>query len=178
MDKKTDVKSKPKSARRINVIDILFILVLVGILLVALSYFTPFSPFNIKTNGQTVEYTLRFEGVDADMADSVRVGDTAFDPTGKVQMGSVTEVKTEPAVQYLFDRESGEMMSAAVPEGGNGKAPVTLNVTLKVEADYAEGEGLTVNGIRLSVGTPIRVGFSGFYGNGSCTSIYRSAVAD
>lgn len=176
--KSNDAGGESRTRLRINALDIIFIAVLLLIVLVAISYFTSFSLFGMGGDKKTIEYTVEFECVNETMADSIRIGDKAFDSSGKSTMGVVTAVSKKPAVRYIYDHESGVLREAELPAAADGSAQVALRVTMRVATDYISGEGLTVNGVRLSVGTPVRVGFTGYYGTGDCVSIYGVAAED
>ncbi|MBQ9079820.1 MAG: DUF4330 domain-containing protein [Clostridia bacterium] len=157
---------------RINIVDIALIIVLVFLVLVAIEYFTSFSFFGNAGSSQTIEYTVEFDGVSSAMANSIAVGDTALGSVGTQSLGTVSSVKIEPQVKYIYDPASGGIVQRALPADAAGNTPVKLCVTLQVKATYKAGAGYTVNGNRISVGSPVNLSFDGFSGGGSCVSIY------
>ena len=173
------IKNKPKQnesdtkLRKINIVDIAVIAVLVFMVLVSIEYFTDFSFLGNDGRKQQIEYTVEFENVDAGMAESIMTGDTARGAGGVGEMGQVSLVKTVTQIAYVYDPETESMVARELPEDdGSRTAPVTLRVTVRVEALYKSGNGYTVGGHRISVGSPLDLSFNGFSGSGKCVAIY------
>lgn len=156
---------------RINLIDVSVIVVLVLAVLVAVSYFTDFSLFGLGGEKRSISYTVEFDTVSAEPAGSVKSGDGAVSVNGATSMGTVVSANIQPAVDYVYDPESGEIKAVGLPAADGGKAPVKLVVRLDVSADYIVGEGYSVDGKRISVGTPIELNFAGFSGVGNCVAV-------
>ena len=173
------IKNKPKQhetearLRKINIVDIAVIAVVIFLVLVAIEYFTDFSFFGRDGHKQMIEYTLEFENVDADMAESIKEGDIAHGFGGSDDMGQVTVVKILPQVVYVYDPETQQMVARELPAVDDArKAPVTLCITVRADALYKSGNGYTVGGHRISIGLPLDITFDGFSGAGQCTAIY------
>lgn len=158
-------------ARRINVIDILFILLAVALVLVSVSYFTDFSFFGIGGEIRTLEYVVEFEGVDANMADRISSGDSAVSGSERFSMGKVINVEKAQDVRFLYNSENSIIERVAIPADENGNTTVTLKVTLVVDAEFNAGKGYSVNGNRIAVGQTTELVFTGYSGTGKCVSI-------
>lgn len=164
--------------RRINLLDVLFIISILVIALAAASFFTPFSIFGIGGEQRIISYTVEIKNVDGAMADNIKAGDTAFDAAGKNAIGKVTAVSRTDAVRYVYNEVSGQIERAPVPKNADGNTPVNITVTIQVTADFSRGGGYNVGGNRISVGTPVQLCFTGFTGTGNCVSIYLLSQAD
>lgn len=161
-------------ARGLNIVDVALIIVILCLVLVAVEYFTSFSLFSIGSRTQVIEYTLEFEGVDYSMAQSVAVGKTVLSSSGHKRLGQVSTVNESTAVTYVYDPSTGALTARELPANSQGMTPVTLRVTVKAEASYREGDGFSVNGVRISIGDSVGVSLDGFSGNGKCVSIYNA----
>lgn len=172
MKKIKGTESNESRAHRINIVDVALIAVLLCVVLVAVEYFTSFSFLGIGGSMRTIEYTLEFESVDPDMAASVSVGDNAIGLSGHRAVGEVRSINTAAAVKYVYDPELGAIVARELPANAQNKTPLTLRVTLRIEATYRAGDGFSVNGNRISIGDDLAVSFDGFSGTGRCVSIY------
>lgn len=158
--------------RRINILDIIFVIAVILIALAAASFFTPFSFFGLGGEKKIVSYTVEIDNVDATMAEMLKVGDKVFDSGGKNEIGSVTAIKSTDTVRYVYSAAAGALEAVSYPPDVNGNVPKTLRVTIQVTADYSSGSGYTASGNRISVGTPMTLCFVGFTGIGNCISVY------
>lgn len=158
---------------KINIIDIAVIVVLVFLVLVAVEYFTPISIFNTGEPEKTIEYTLEFDGVDSALVQSITKGDIARGNIGSNAFGTVKAVDIQPQMKYIYDPETQSIVAKELPLDAYGQRPVKFTVTLQASAAYSEEMGYTVNGTRISVGTPVSINFDGFSGNGNCISINK-----
>lgn len=156
---------------KINIIDIAVIVVLIFLVLVAVEYFTPISIFNRDEPEKVIEYTLEFDGVSSALAQSITAGDTARGSIGANSFGTVKAVDTQPQMKYIYDPATQSIVAKELPLDAYGQRPVKLIVTLQASAAYSENMGYTVNGTRISIGTPVSVSFDGFSGNGNCIDI-------
>jgi hypothetical protein len=158
--------------RRINVLDIILIIVILVMALVVASFFTPLTLFGPKTEQRVISYTVEIEGVDADMADMIRNDDMVFDSGSMSVVGVVTAIKKTDMVKYAYNPELGAIEAVSYPEGANQNPPQTLRITVQSTADFSAGSGYRVKGSRVSVGSPVTLCFSGFTGTGNCISVY------
>lgn len=156
---------------RINIIDIAVIVVFVFLALLAVEYFTSISIFNKNEPEKLIEYTLEFDGVSSELAQSIATGDMARGNIGSGSFGTVKSVTTQPQVKYIYDPATKSIVAKELPLDAYGQRPVKLVITLQASAVYTEELGYAVNGTRISIGTPVNVSFEGFSGNGNCVSI-------
>ncbi len=158
--------------RRINVLDIIFIIVILLAALFVASFFTPLNIFGSKSEQRTISYTVEIEGVEAGLADSVRNGDVVYDSVSKSAVGVVAAVKKSDMVKYVYNPELGILEAVAYPQDNNQNTPKTLRITIQATADYSAGSGYRVKGSRISVGSPVTLCFPGFTGTGTCIAVY------
>lgn len=163
-----------KRVRGINIVDVALIVVMLCLVLVAVEYFTSFSLTGIGGTTRTIEYTLEFESVDGEMAKNVAVRDAVLSASGHKSLGQVSAVSEQPAVAYVYDPTAGALAARELPADAQGHAPVKLRVTVRAEASYHEGDGFSINGVRISIGDIVGVSMDGFSGSGKCVSIYNA----
>lgn len=156
---------------KINIVDIAVILVFVFLVLVAIEYFTSVSIFDKNEPEKLIEYTLEFDGVNSTLVQSISTGDTARGNIGSNSFGTVKSVDIQPQVKYIYDPATQSIVAKELPLDAYGQRPVKLIVTLQASAAYSNELGYTVNGTRISVGTPVSISFDGFSGNGNCVAI-------
>lgn len=159
--------------RRINLLDIIFVLAILAIAFLVASFFLPMPFIGIGNDQRMISYTIEIENVDGAMSDLLLIGDTAYDAAGKNDIGIVTSIKIEDTKRYRLDGEKGGLVSSSYPPDINGNIPKTLKITIEARADYKEGRGFTLSGNRISVGSPITLCFAGFTGTGTCVSLYE-----
>ncbi|MGI6167926.1 MAG: DUF4330 family protein [Eubacteriales bacterium] len=158
--------------RRINALDIIFIIVILLAALFVASFFTPLNIFGSKSEQRTISYTVEIEGIEAGLADSVRGGDLVFDSVSKSAIGVVTAVKKSDMVKYVYNPELGVLEAVVYPQDNDQNTPKTLIITIQATADYRAGSGYRVKGSRISVGSPVTLCFPGFTGTGNCVVVY------
>lgn len=163
-----------KRARGINIVDVALIVVMLCLVLVAVEYFTSFSLSGIGGTTRMIEYTLEFESVNGEMAQNVVTGNTVLSASGHKSLGKISAVSEQPAVAYVYDPTAGALEARELPVDAQGHTRVRLRVTVKTEASYREGDGFSVNGVRISIGDSVGVGMEGFSGSGKCVSIYNA----
>ncbi len=170
--RETDEADAKPLWRRINILDVIFVIVILLMALSIVSFFTPLSFFGLGGEQKIISYTVEINDVDGSMADSLVIGDKAFDAGGKNEIGVITIVKVSDTLRYIYDSETGGLKASAYPPDSNGNVPKTLRITIQATADYNAGKGYSVGGNRISVGSPMTLCFTGFTGSGNCISVY------
>jgi hypothetical protein len=117
--------------KKFNIIDIIFIIVVVGLISVA---FLKTSKYNVTKTSSTmnkIEYSLTVRGVRSYTKDAFKVGDTVFDTQTKVIIGTIKDIKVEDNEVYV-ESITGKLLKANIP----GR----YNVTLTIDTDGLETE--------------------------------------
>ncbi len=159
-------KLKRSTKRVINVVDILIILVVVGVVgaLVAGISFRDVIFGSQENESKTVEYVVLFSGIDENLADTIKMGDKVYSEDGSVYLGQISS-EVEVDDHYVVGYKDGAPTMKPYP----GK--VNLTVTVKVSADYSEGDGYSVDGNRIALGKSYLMRFSGLLAEGECINI-------
>lgn len=152
-----------KKKRRPNLIDIVFLLLIVGLVMVAYFLIHGSDEENTVTRSYVVELTELYP----DMADAVSVGDKVTDNVKNYDMGVVTAVEVTPYTVVALDEESGIYRETEVP----GK--ITLLLTIEAETTETEQTISTVSGYELRIGTSVSCTVSGLTGAGYIIGLER-----
>lgn len=131
--------------RRPNFIDIVFILLVVGVVMVAYVLIHGGDTEATQVRSYVVELTDLYP----EMADGVRVGDRVTDNVKNYDMGIVTAVEVTPYTVTAVDEEAGIVRDAEIP----GK--ITLILTVESETTETERGIATVSGYDLRIGTAV-----------------------
>ena len=167
---KKTAKLRRSTKRVINVVDVLIIFVgvaVVGVLIAGISLRDIiFGPDGEEV--KTVEYVVLFSGIDESLANTLKIGDKVYSEDGTVYFGQISsEVETD--AHSLVGYKDGVATMKPYP----GK--VNLTVTLRVSADYVAGEGYSVGGNRIALGSDYIMRFPGLLATGECINIGVSA---
>ena len=145
---------QPKK-RKFNVMDLIFILIIVVAIVAVAWKFVGKTREKVNTTSYVV--TLHSDEVPSYALDAVKVGDTVQDETGDITIGTITDIKTGPAVVYGVDDKG---MTVGSPKDGS----VSVDFTLSVNAT-GTGNYITIGGTKYTVnhGFTSRCGMAKIY---------------
>ncbi len=119
--------------KKFNIIDIVFILVVVLLIAVAALKVSKYDVAKTDGTMNKIQYTMCVRGVREFTADAFKVGDTVYDSQTKVIIGKITDIKKEDHVVNV-ESIKGKLVQASIP----GKYTVTLSIeTDGLETDTA-----------------------------------------
>lgn len=136
-----------KKKKRPNFIDIIFVLLVLGVILVA--WFLIHGSQGASADTVTRSYVVELLELNPDMADYLAVGDKVKDNIKNYDIGIVTNVEEIPAIATVVDEETGVIRVAEIP----GK--ITLVVTIEAQTVETEKAISTVSGYDLRIGTAV-----------------------
>lgn len=144
-----------KTKRKFNIIDIIFIVVIVvALVAVGIKFFG-----DSQTARSSNEYIVTFHTDDAptDAITPVKVGDTVIDETGNIVLGKVENVTVGESRVYTTNSE-GQMLTSV--KEGYSSADITVRITATGTSNY-----ITVGGTKYSInhGMTTRVGMTKLY---------------
>ncbi len=162
---------RPAASRRLNVLDVVIIVTAVMLVAVAIIWSAPHvREFFSDSDMIQITYTVVFENVDETVYDRIMLDQTVIDAQSGRVLGSVALIP-ESVSYYSFVLgvdEDGNDVAKKQPHDALGK---NVTVTIRANANYAEGEGYTVDGYRIAVGAEMELRFPGFSGTGYCNEI-------
>lgn len=140
-----------KRSFRVNIVDVLLTIVIACV--IAVAAFMIANAFGVDASAKedlTIEYTIQFRGMMPEFCDNVEVGETVIDAQKRMNMGTVTRVRTEPYTKDVYDEETEMMVNAIHPEY------LTLYVTVE-SPGYLSEQMYYINGIKMAVGNGISI---------------------
>ena len=163
-------KRMAKKRGRFNLIDFLLVLVLLLIIGALVYVFLPSSVIkNITADkSEEIQYSIEILGVDKEFLDNIKENDVVLDSVSKSNLGTVTAV--DYSIQYTkleYNEEENAGVLSPIPDKYN------VIVTISATAKFEEGEGYTVNGVRIAVGEKINARFPEYVCEAYCISIPR-----
>lgn len=164
-------ESARPARRRINLLDIIFLLVIILVVFAVASFFMSVPLFGAGVREVEVSYTVELKFVNGAMAENIRIGDTVFDPTGKSPVGRVSDISRSDSTKFVYNQDAGMIEEAAFPANADGRVPQTMRITVVSVADYSAGGGYIIGGNRISVGSNFTLCFTGYSGAGVCVSL-------
>lgn len=172
--------SAKRQKKGFNFIDFLLIVIALCIIAGMVYLFSPVSFLRrlaSKTEGM-LDYTVEIQNVDIAFVEKIKENDIVVNSVTKSNIGTVTAVdhNTKYSVldYQLDDNNTEEEQYKGVmieyPERYN------IRVTISVSAEYVEGQGYDVNGVRIAVGEKLSLRFSDYVCEGYC--IYVTPTED
>ncbi len=169
MEERTAGFGLKKNGRgKFNLVDLLFVLLIVGVLFAVVFWLDPFSlnVFGSAEKNVVLEYTVEIEYVEASLVDNVRLGDEALNAVNKAPMGHVSSVRNDILyAEVYYDSEEDTVSMKEYPDRYN------LQITITADAVFEEGKGYSVMGSRIAVGGAYSLTFPEYAGSGYCVSI-------
>ncbi len=128
---------KGKLFGKINIIDFCVIIIIIVLAAGAVYKFKFMDKTSNNTAMQPVTYTVKVEKVRSYALDNIEVGDILFDKTSGNAIGTISNVESEPATDYV-EMDDGSIVK--------GNVENRINIILTVDADAVKNEsGYFVN---------------------------------
>ena len=143
-------RTRSKKNGRFNVIDFIFILIILMAIATGVYIFAPVSRVKdmILSDTQSIQYTEEILGVDEEFIDKVKKDDVVIDSVSKNNMGIVEAVDYNHKFSELIDGEWIEYSNR-----------YNVIITISTTADYIEERGYLVNNKRIAVGEAMALRF-------------------
>lgn len=161
-----NIKNTEKKRRRFNAFDLLILVIALAVAFAAFWIIDPLYLFSAdEKQPVTLTYVVVFRGVDDDVKNGMKNGDTVASGSTSEVLGKVTGIRTREAVVWEHIEGNDTMVKKTL----EGKSDVY--VTVKVDCQYEKGIGYIVNGQQIAYGTRLSLRLSGFVGVGECVSL-------
>ena len=155
---------------RFNIIDVLFILLILIVILGGFYFFRIRSAKNAQTAQQiSISYTVEIKDIDEDDLPHITKGDPVVDSYSLKNIGIVEAISYTDSEYIGVNQEDGTIVKSVYPGYQN------IKITIQADADTGHGT-YEINGYTLAVGTAVSVRLPGFAGSGSCISITEGEV--
>ena len=165
--------SKKKRTGRFNLIDLIFVVIILLLIATVLYVFSPFQWIQTmaKSQTKTIQYTVEITGVEEAFINKIKKNDVVVDAVTKNNLGTVSQdidYHTKYSeLGYEIDEESGTATGVFVEYPNRYNLIITISAT----ADYIEEKGYTVNGRRIAVGEKISIRFPDYTCEGYCIGL-------
>ena len=132
----TDIKGKLFG--RFNIIDLLFVLIIV-IAISATVYKFGFSENRDATvASEKIEYVLKAEKVRMFTVDAFEIGDTVYDDESSKAIGVITKVDYKPSEQHL-EKSDGTIAKSVMPERYDAYVTIECDARISDDGYFANG---------------------------------------
>lgn len=161
-------KRLPRKKGSFNIIDFLIIVIALLVIGTVVYVFMPSSVIKNLTadKSETIHYSIELLGVDESYLECIKENDVVLDSVSKNNIGTVTAI--DYGIQHTR-LEYNEQESAGVLSPIAGKHNVIVTIT--TTATFEQGEGYSVNGVRLAVGEKIYARFPNYSCEAYCISV-------
>ncbi len=128
---------KGKLFGKINIIDFCVIIIVIVLIAGAVYKFKFMDKTSNNVAMQPITYTVKVEKVRDYALNNIEIGDTLFDKTSGNAIGTITNVESEPATDYVIMNDGSIV---------KGNVENRINIILTVEAEAVENSsGCYVN---------------------------------
>ena len=161
---KTSGEARQKRGFKLNVIDVILILIIIAAVSALVYIFMSGNIKNLGSQPADIEYEVTITRVREEFRGCVNVGDKVVDAVKLMAIGEVTNVRYNNSVHVIKNLPSGEIKYVDIPEN------LDLIITIKASAVISNGLYM-INGYHISVGTLVSVRVPNFTESGYCTTI-------
>lgn len=126
--------------KRLNIFDVVVIIVIVAALIGLLVYMGTSSNNEEIKIGDTVTYVLEIGSTDEWVANAISVGDDLVDATTKNNLGTVTGVEIHPSEELSLNYDIGEYTITTIPDKYKVLLTMEANITESASDILVEGE--------------------------------------
>ena len=141
-----------------------------AVLLLLLLVFTPLGDtWHALHEEAEILYTIEFYDVNGDLSAAPAQGTLLIDPKTGNTMGEIVAITSRP-----YTLPSSFLRDGEAQVGGSEHASAKIvSLTVALCAEYEEGVGYSVNGMRIAKGGSYTVSFAGSLATGTCVSIEK-----
>lgn len=162
------VDEKGKLFGIVNVLDLLFLLIIIIGLLIGWKYFSGRAIDGTKAN---VYFVVELKSVKKDFADKIQKGDEIKDSIKGYYLGKVSDIDIKPEISTNWDTISGEFVESESPEDYTVLVEILANGTVKDDEGFIYAETVPV-----SVGKEMFIKGKGYAKAGYITKVYVEAL--
>ena len=169
--KKSRATKKAKTWR-FNILDVVILVVLLLLIVGSLAVILPKSMQLLsKSNTVNITYTVVFTKVDEKFASNIADGQNVTDKASGKILGTVVGTPSIESYWEFVLKEDGNGSYFLDREQYTDIGKINVAVTFTAEAEYSEGKGYTVNGIRIAADREYGMMFPEFEGIGVCSMV-------
>ncbi len=159
-----------KEKKRLNALDILLLIVLIGAIAVVVASIVRANPGIVSGGDKEIEYVIKAEAVYSELLDNVAKGDKLYDTESGQLLGEVIDVTSKPAVNISYNN-FGNPVETTI----EGKSDLFIKIKVAV---WEENGALHIDGYRIAVGRSISCQSSKIVLGCVCVSIAAATASE
>ena len=140
--------SSGEKKHRLNALDFLLIILIVGAIAAAIVIVVRSNPNIISGGDKEIEYVIKSEGLPSQLNGSIAVGDLIYDDATNQVIGTVIAVSEAPSTLKGYDPQTGEPVYTEIA----GKTDITITVKATV---WADGSSYKIDNYRIASGMDV-----------------------
>ncbi len=133
---------------RLNALDFLLIILIVGAIAAAIVIVVRSNPNIISGGDKEIEYVIKSDGLPSQLKGSIAVGDLIYDDATNQVIGTVIAVSETPHQLKGYDPSTGKPVFTEVAE----KTDISITVKATV---WADGSSYKIDNYRIAVGKEV-----------------------
>lgn len=155
-----------ENKKRINIIDIIFILILVGAIIFGITGIS-----NVKQGSRGAEvtkvvYTVEVQNQDAELLKYIKNGDRVFEDESMKRMGTVVNISEAPYKILTENKVENIVTQQEVPD------KITVYIDISTEGVVSSDNVVSVDSVNLLVGKTIDLNIGNSYIEGVIVDIH------
>ena len=127
------MKTTENGKKRINIIDVLFLIVIVAVVIVAAAGLTGVTKKDAEIQNK-VELTLEIKNADPEFLDNIEEGQIVYDAITKEEVGNIASVSHKPSRELVENYNSKKLEYADIPD------KIDLNVEIEAVATMKQAD--------------------------------------
>ena len=133
---------------RLNALDFLLIILIVGAIAAAVVIVVRSNPNIISGGDKEIEYVVKSEALPSQLKGSIAVGDLIYDDATNQVIGTVVAVNESPTILVGYEPITGKPVYTEIA----GKTDISITVKATV---WADGSSYKIDNYRIAVGMDV-----------------------
>ena len=154
------------SKRKINIIDILFIIILIAVVVFGVTKLTDVKQISQSNTATKVVYTVEVQNQDPEILQYLNVEDKVFENESLKQMGTVVGISDAPHELVTENKNNHTFITQEVPN------KITVNIEIVADGVVAGDNVMSVDGVNVLVGKTIDLNVGKSYVQGVIVDVH------
>ena len=154
------------SKRKINIIDILFIIILIAVVVFGVTKLTDVKQISQSNTATKVVYTVEVQNQDPEILQYLNVEDKVFENESLKQMGTVVGLSDAPHKLVTENKNNHTFITQEVPN------KITVNIEIVADGVVAGDNVISVDGVNVLVGKTIDLNVGKSYVQGVIVDVH------
>jgi len=155
-----------KNKKRINIIDIIFILLLVGVIVYGITGISDVKQAVRGADATKVVYTVEIQNQDPEILNYMKNGDRVFEDESMKRMGTVTNISETSYKMFTENKIENAITQQEVPD------KITVYVDITTEGAVSSDNVVSVDSVNLLVGKTLDLNIGNSYVEGVIVDIH------